>query len=809
MIKNYLKVAFRNILKYKGYSSINILGLAIGMTCCLLILLYVNQELNYDTSHENSKRIYQLGVQLTKPQGKELLAQTMFPVAPVFKKDYPEVEKIARIHFYNSNALVETEGKKFFETGFVFADSELFDIFTFPVLKGKHQNLLANKSTAVITETAAVKYFGTENPIGQTIRYDDAYEFIVEAVIRDIPVNSHFHFDIVVSTANVTKKLLGFKPEQWGAFFGVYTYVLLPENVSAAALEKKIRADDFVTKYGGKRNGLHYALFLHPLEDIHLYSENIKDTVEAGNYISNLVTISLIGLFILIIAAINFINLSTARSVRRSKEVGMRKTLGAVRSQLLMQYLGESVIFALIAALFAQVLVELSLPLFSTLVGKTITFSFANNIATILLTIGIAVIIGGIAGIYPAVVLSSQKTITVLKGRVGNDSNKKSPAILRKILVTLQFAISIILIIGTLIINKQLNYFQQANLGFGKDQTIMVPIADETVRQRYDTLKQELKKNPEITGVTACMNAPIGMSVMDTAIFPNGKKGKGRFNAQLNFIDFDYIDQFGLKLIAGRNLLKEISGKKTSAGKNTDFIINETAARNMGLATEEAIGKHLDTGAGGISGQVVGVVKDFHIASLYRKIGPIVIMYGPDRFYRLAVKIKGRDIPATVTYLRETLTTFSTKYPFRFTFLDEDINGQYEAETQMTKVVGTFAFIAIFIACLGLFGMASFTAEQRRKEISVRKVLGASVAGIVVLLSKEFTRWVLVANIIAWPAAYYIMNAWLVDFPYRMEIGYKEFLLAGAAALLIALLTVSYQAIKAAVTNPVTVLKYE
>ncbi|MCP4150434.1 MAG: ABC transporter permease, partial [bacterium] len=718
-------------------------------------------------------------------------------------------EKIARIHFYDDNALIEAEGRKLFETGFVFADSELFDIFTFPVLEGKHQNLLATKSTAVITETAAVKYFGTENPIGKTIRYDDTYEFIVEAVIRDIPVNSHFHFNIVVSTANVTEKLLGMKPEQWGAFLGIYTYVLLPENASAAALEKKIRADDFVTKYGGKRNGLHFSLFLQPLEDIHLYSAEITDNVETGNYITNLVTISLIGLFILFIAAINFINLSTARAARRSKEVGMRKTLGALRSQLIMQYLGESVIFALLAALLAQVMVELSLPLFSTLVGKTITFSFAGNIATILLTIGISIIIGGIAGIYPAVVLSGQKTITVLKGRVGNDITKKSPAILRKILVTLQFTISIILIVGTLIINNQLRYFQQANLGFGKEQTIMIPITDETVGPRFETLKQELMKNPEITGVTACMKAPIGMNIIRTGIFPNGKKGKGRFTAHLNFIDFDYIDQFGLKLIAGRNLLKEISGKKTSAGKNTDFIINETAAQNMGLAPGDTIGKHLDTGAGGIAGQVVGVVKDYHIASLYRKIDPIVMMYSPDNFANLAVKIKGRDIPGTVTYLRETLATFSTKYPFSFTFLDDDINALYTAEVQMAKAIGTFAFIAIFIACLGLFGMASFTAEQRRKEIGVRKVLGASVSGIVVLLSKEFTRWVLVANIIAWPAAYYIMNAWLADFPYRMEIGYKEFLLAGISALLIALLTVSYQAIKAAVTNPVKVLKYE
>ena len=800
MFKNYLKIALRNIQRYKGYSFINIAGLAIGMTCCLLILLYVNQELSYDRFHKNSHRIYRVAMETTSTDGKFRTAQSVFPLAPAFKMDYPDVTKIARVLFWSEKSLVKSGDKKFFEKRFVFADNELFDIFTFPVIKGKKDNPLADKSSIVITQSTAEKYFGKENPIGKILQYDNHYNFRVTAVIADIPVNSHFHFDLAVPISVVDKKITGFDPNiQWGGFFGTYTYMLLQENISPGKLENKTK--DFVTRHGGKRSGVVRRVFFQRLADIHLYS-HLDDEIETNNFVANLIIISIIGLFILIIAGINFVNLSTARASRRSKEVGMRKTLGAARSQLIIQYIGESVVFSVLAMALSLLMVEMTLPSFSILVGKKITFSLAGNILFIL---GMVIVIGVVSGIYPALVLSAQKMKTTLKGNWGNEKNKKGPMALRKILVTFQFSISIILIIGTMIVLQQLNFFRQADLGFKKEHTVVIPIYDEEVQKKYQTVKQELLLNPDVLAVTACMKPPIGGLFMDTGLYPLDKGKDERIDVNLNIIDFDFIDYFGLEIIAGRNISKEFSTDKEDA-----LIINETTVKRLGLASPaEALGKKLRTGLYGREGTVIGVTRDFHISSLYKNIEPLVMLYWPKFFRAVAVKIESPGIRHTISSLKETWLKFSNKYPFEFSFLDENINRLYAAEEQTSRIIGTFAGIAIFIACMGLFGMASFTAEQRKKEIGVRKVLGASVHSIVILLSKDFSRWVLLANIIAWPVAYYAMDRWLQNFVYRVDIGLWIFLSAGVIALAIALITVSSQAIKAALSNPVEVLKNE
>lgn len=802
MFKNYLKIALRNMQRYKGYSIINIAGLAIGMTCCLLILFYVNQELNYDRFHKNAHRIYRAAVETTSTDGQYRTAQSMFPLGPAFKMDYPEVTKIARILFWSEKSLIKSGDKKFFEKRFVFADNELFDIFTFPVIKGKKDNPLADKSSIVITESTAEKYFGKENPIGKILQYDNQYNFRVTAVIADIPVNSHFHFDLAVPISVVDKKITGFDPNvQWGGFFGTYTYMLLPGNISPDNLENK--AKDFITRHK-KLSGIERKVFFQRLTDIHLYS-HLDDEIEANNFAANLIIISIIGLFILIIACINFVNLSTARASRRSKEVGMRKTLGAARSQLIIQYIGESLVFSALAMTLSLLMVEMTLPSFSILVGKTISFSLTENIAVLLFILGMVIIVGVVSGIYPALVLSTQKMVTTLKGNWGNEKNKKGPMVLRKILVTFQFSISIILIIGTMIVLQQLDFFRRADLGFKKEHTVVIPIYDEELQEKFETVKQELMLNPDVLAVTACLKPPIGRLFLDTGLYPLDKGRDQRIDVNVNVIDFDFIDYFGLEIIVGRNISKEFTTDKEDA-----FIINETTVKRLGLASPaEAVGKKLRTGLYGREGTVIGVTRDFHISSLYKNIEPLVMMYWPKFFRAVAIKIKSPGVRHTIPALRETWLKFSNKYPFEFSFLDENINRLYAAEEQTSRTFGTFAGIAIFIACMGLFGMAAFTAEQRKKEIGVRKVLGASVHSIVFLLSKDFSRWVLLANIIAWPAAYYTMNRWLQNFAYRVDIGLWIFLSAGVIALAIALITVSSQAIKAALSNPVEVLKNE
>jgi putative ABC transport system permease protein len=802
MLKNYFKIAFRNILKHKGYSLINIFGLAIGMTCCLLIMLYVNQELNYDRFHENNDRIYRVALEVNGPEGKEYWAQSMFPLAPAFKIDYPEVERIARIFYWSDESFVKAGGKEFFEKRFVFADSELFDIFTFPVIQGKLTGLLDDKSSIVITRSTAEKYFGASNPIGQVMQYDNQCDFNVVAVIEDIPVNSHFHFDIAAPISVINRDIMGFEPNQWGGTFGIYTYALLPKNISLGQLENITRG--FVTRHGGERSGKRYGLFFQPLKDIHLLS-HMDSEIETNNFVSNLIVISLIGLFILCIAVINFVNLTTARVARRTREVGIRKSMGALRSQLMWQYIGESVIFSLLALVCSLVMVELALPYFSKLVGKTVLFSFSADLSALLIVIAMAVVVGILSGIYPALFLSGKKITAILKGLKGSRTLQRGPVTLIKILVTLQFVISIILIIGTIVVLDQLAFFKQANLGFNKDYTVSIPLYDQEVQEKVLTVKQELERQSGVIGVTACMKAPIGDSSLGTGAYPPGKNDAGRVDINLNFIDFDFIPQFGLQLVAGRNFSKQYPTDKTDA-----FIINETAAKRMGFASpDDALGKRVRTGYNRRKGIVVGVTQDFHIASLYENIEPLLMMYKTSQFSTLAVKIKPHNARETIARLEQSFLKFSQKYPFQFSFLDQQIAKLYAAEEQTSKIIGTFAGIAIFIACMGLFGMASLTAEQRRKEIGVRKVLGASVRGIVLMMSKEFTRWVLLANLIAWPTAYLIMNHWLQNFPYHTTPRLLGFVIATFLTLAIAWLSVGYQSLKAALANPVEALRYE
>ncbi|MFQ5641687.1 MAG: ABC transporter permease, partial [bacterium] len=790
MLKNYFKMALRNLKKHKGYSIINIFGLAIGMTCFLFIVLYVQKELSYDRFHENAERIYRIATESKTNDRISRNAGTQHPLAPVLRQDFPEFEVTGRFYFYEK-ALVEANGKKIYATQFAFAEPQFLQIFSFPLLLGDSHETLRQPNTVVVSQAAARMYFGEENPVGKRLRFENSMDFTIVGVAKDVPTNSHLSFDFLASYDNVTRDVVGFDPDQWGAFFGVYTYTLLPPETNVAVLEQKMST--VMNQHGSHAPSISRRPFLQALTDIHLRS-HINDELGVNNHVSNLYILSTIGFFVLLIACINFMNLATARSVRRAKEVGVRKVFGALRAQLVRQFLSESILFAFFALFVSLVLIEFMLPFFNALIGKSLTFTYANHFSALAIMLCLALVVGVISGIYPAFVLSGFRPVDAVKGMQANTRRARSPQFLRRVLVVAQFSISIVLITGTIIMQKQRDFFGSANLGFDKELNVVIPMSDNSVTKQYKMIRSEWLTYPRIRGITASMEAPIGENDFETSLYPRGADGKERFGINLNFVDDNYLSHFGLTLLAGRNFSPELSTDAKRA-----MIVNESTLKKLGIVEpEDAIGKVYRIGLNRIDAEVIGVVKDFHIASLHDEIEPLVMMYWPDFFNAFSVKIRAKDIVETIAYLEESWSKFAPEFPFQYQFLDDYIAGLYQAEEQSQRIVNTFSLIAILITCLGLLGLASFTAEQRTKEIGIRKVLGATVSNITAMLSKDFVKPVLLANLIAWPVAWYVMTKWLQDFAYRIDIGWWIFALAGGLALVIALLTVSTQAIRAA-----------
>ncbi len=807
MLKNYLKVALRNFIKRKSYSLITVTGLALGLTACILISLYLKQELSYDCFHENADRIYRLAVETERPESVELTANTPFPVAEAFKQDYPGVESVARLYSWSS-VLVQHKDLRFVEEGWYFMDPEFFTLFSFPFLEGDPARALDSPESLVISASMADKYFGDSDPIGQTLRMEGKHEFQVTGVVADIPVNSHIHFSFAASFNYVTDELVGYSMNEWGAFSDLCTYVLLPSGMRPADLSRRI--EGFMMRHGDYPPGLDRRVFLQPLTSIHLKS-HLDGELEPNTHISNLIILGTIGLFLLLIACINYVNLATASSARRAREVGLRKVLGAEKARLIRQFLTESILIAMLALLLSLFLVELTLPTFSALVGTPIDMIYAKDIGFLIGIALLTLVVGMLSGLYPALFLSGYQPVKVLKGTPYGGRGSVHQGWLRKGLVVAQFALSILLIVGTLLVNQQLRYLRDARMGFDKEHMVMLPIFqaqqffDESVNEDYETVKYAIQTNPAVSTATACFKAPLAQYAINVSVYPDGAQGENRYVFNLNFVDFDFVDTFGLELIAGRNFSKEFATDYHEA-----FILNEAAVRRMGYpSVEEAIGKKFTIGIGEMEGTVIGVSRDYHIASLRENIEPLILLHWPSLFSQVAVKVNGQNIPAALAHLEDTWNTFRPDSPFRYSFLDENIGLIYAQEAQTSAIVRTFSLIAVFIACLGLFGLASFTAEKRTKEIGVRKVLGASVSRITYMLSTEFTKWVLLANVVAWPLAYWAMHSWLSGFAFRTRIGILPFLLAAAASLVIALLTVSLQAVRAAAADPIKSLRHE
>lgn len=793
MLKNYFKIAFRNLWKHKVFSLINILGLTVGMSACLLISMYVHFELTYDAFHSKADRIYRVVTDIKTPSETIHAGITSWAYAPAMKQDFPEVESFARIN--GGSFLVRKGDIKFQEEATVFADSSLFRVFDFKLVKGDPGTALKEPLSIVFTEKAAKKYFGDSDPIGQTLLLSgDRLPAKVTGVMQDMPENSQIKGDMFISMATMTQRFNRGVDEEWGNF-GATSYVLLKPGTNSKAFEKKLPA--FMERRAGKlmqEAKMRYTLFLEPLRDVHLHST--RDVAEKGS-MNNVYVFSVVAVFILLIACINFVNLTTARSAERAREVGIRKVVGAARSLLARQFVSESVMLCLIAFLFSIMLSAGLVPLFNNLAGKVVVTGLFADPSFLVYMFLAAIVIGVLAGIYPALVLSSFEPVTVLKGRF---TTSVKGILLRKGLVTVQFAISIALIIATMVVFIQMRYMRNRDLGFSKDQMLVINTEGDPKRAAF---KESLVGLAGVKSSAASSSVPGSFNPGAYSEIENKSGDLQVANLDLYFVDFDYIPQFGLKMAAGRAFSKKFGTDTTQA-----MVVNEAASRLLGYARpEEALGRRFRQW--GREGTIIGVVKDFHFRSLQENIKPLTMRIEPRSSDLVSVKIEGGRLKETVAAIEEKWKGLMPDRPFSYYFMDEFFDRQYRSEERFEKLFLNFAILAIFISCLGLLGLASYSTMQRTKEIGVRKVMGASVASIVALLSRDFLKLVLIAFVVASPVAYFGMERWLQNFAYRTDIYWWVFALAAVLSTAIAFATVSFQSIKAAIMNPVKSLRSE
>jgi len=805
MFQNYITTALRNVFKNKGFSLINVTGLAIGMAACLLIFLFVQDELSYDAYHEKADQIYRIAVDY-KLRSQEFEVATVGPVvAETMISLYPEVEDAVR--FRDPGDLIIQYGDiSFRESAAVFTDPSFFNVFSIPLIAGDQKTALAEPHSLVLSRKMAEKYFRNDNPLGKTLKVGNRDDYKVTGVIEKIPDNTHFHYDFLLSMASLDES----RVPSW-LTLNFQTYLLLKPGSDTKVLESKF--SELVTKYVGgeieKITGIsaklafgsgqfRFQFYLQPLRDIHLHSDLLAE-LEANSDIKYVYIFSAIALFILIIASINFMNLSTARSAGRAKEVGVRKVLGSQRIQLIRQFLAEAVFFSFFSMILAFFLVSLFLSTFNHLSGKSLSISSLGSLFFIGMILLIAILTGILSGVYPAFFLSAFQPVKVLKGELQRGV-RSGP--LRNSLVVFQFTATIILIIGTLSVYRQLQFIQNRKLGFEKEHVLILDNAN-LLRDQSQAFKGEVLTHPEYLSATVTGYLPIPSSRNATTVFPEGDV-RSSSTVQFWTVDYDYIKTLGMTIARGRDFSREYSTDTSSV------IINQRAAREFGW--EDSIGKKisLPTSTKGdfITLHVIGVVEDFHYESLRDNIAPLILRLGEDRGH-ISFRIRTENMNKTITLLKRKWNEFLPIQPFDYYFMDDRFDTMYRSERRIGEVLGVFAFLAVIIGCLGLFGLASFTSERRTKEIGIRKVLGASIPNIMKLLLREFFILVVIANIISWPIAYFVINRWLKGFAYRAPLSIWIFLASGCSAILIALLTVSYQAVKSAVTNPVDSLRYE
>ncbi len=784
MIKNYFKIAWRILIRSKTFSLLNILGFSVGIATYLMIGLYVQYELSYDRFHVNADRIYEITVD-NQAKTPEVLAPTLLEV-------FPDVKAATRL-INRGETSVSFEDRSFIESNWVWADQHILEVFSFPLLKGNKKTVMRNPDSIIISEDMALKYFGNKDPINKVLHCSFfgyvGTNFIVRGVLKNIPKNSHVRGDFFANLETLND--LRPSQEDWNSK-NINTFILLREKTDPHVFEEKYKAL-LESKYKVRDAGLYSN---QRLTDLHLRSTDIANHFGSVNDIRTIYIFSAIALVILLMACINYLNLSTARSIQRSREVGIRKVAGAQRSQLITQFLGESLLFTSLSLIFAFGLTYLLLPVFSSFIESQGTFILLNHAKSLILLVLSVLVVGLLAGAYPAFFMSKFTPSTTLKG----SSSVIKRSFLRSFLVVVQFSVSIFLIICTMVISNQVHFLRNKKLGFSKDHIVLARAIPFFGPRTMIPVKEELLKYPEVTGVTFSSAYPMQITMLMDFTYQNAADPEdNRVSSYLVWVDCDYIDLFDMEIVKGRNF-----DRQRDEGRDV-YIINETLAKQLGW--DDPIGKTFSMQ--GREGTIIGVVKDFHNTTMHSKINPVTLHLRPNYPDLLSIKINTDDVQKTLAVIEDVYKKFSNDYPFTYNFMDERYDNLYKSEIRKERAFSYFLGVAIFICCLGLFGLTSFSVERRTKEIGIRKVLGASIPGITSLLYREFTKWVLVSNVFAWPIAYYAMHKWLQAYAYRVNLGIGIFVASALIALLIALLTVSYQSIKAAMANPVDSLRYE
>jgi putative ABC transport system permease protein len=795
MIRNYLKVAFRSIIRHKGFSFINIAGLAIGMACCIMIFMWVQYELSYDRHYPDYERIYRVATDSRNERETYITARTSTPVSVNLRKDIPQIEAATGM-LRLSPGLVRFGDKMFYEEGRAFVDEDFFRVFNPAFLRGDLASSLERPNTVVLTKRIAQKYFANDSPLGQTVTINTT-DFEVTGVIDDVPSTTHLKYSMLMSLKTIED---AYPMEHW-FLSNFHTYTKMKPGVDMTSVAGQVSglANNYV-KDELDESGESLSYFIQPIARIHLHSNLLGETEPPGS-ILNIYAFSAIGILILLIACMNFINLTTAKCAIRSKEVGVRKAIGAQKGQLVWQFLGESFLLTFVALFIAIVLVEALIPMLNSLTGADITLSNFLGVNNLVLLIGLALAVGGLAGGYPAFVLTAFKPVSVLGGRWG--PSVRSP-LLRRILVVGQFRISIILIVCTIVVHQQLDFMKNRELGFDREQKLIIPIrGGARLGDDFESVKSEFLNHHAITGATASSDV-LGRGInsrWDT--WPYGKQQNYSRVVSYLSCDDDFTAEYKIDLVAGRTLLPQ-----NSEDSIYQYILNETAVAALGYSDPDAVlGEMLENGRD--QGIVVGVARDFHYRGLQDKIESMLFCSSSGGFRYLSLTVNTGGLDEAMAFTKEKWGQLYPQAPLDYFFLDEVFDEQYRSEEHLQAIMSGFAFLGIFIACLGLLALAAHTADQRTKEFGIRKVLGASISNIVQLLSREFILLVGIASVIAWPVAYFAINRWLEDFAYRIEAGWTAFILAALAAMVIALLTTSYQAVKVALTNPTETLRHE
>ena len=802
MLKNHLKIAYRNFVRHKLYSFINVFGLAIGLSICMIISLWVLRELSYDRFHENADRIYRVE--------RELFRDNLYSRWPItggrYKQalidDFPEIENAVR--FWIREFAIKDHKNDIHRQQMFAVDNSIFDIFDFSLEEGDEQSALSGPMTVVLTRENAVKYFGTEDAVGKSLTFEwqgEQTDFKVTGILDKVPENSHIQFDMLLSISTYKEEPY----TDWRSNY-LYTYVLVSENTPKKELEEKLKT--FVTQrlepeYGDlliSDRSIHDVLKMHlfPIKDIHLHPSPDWE-VEPGGNITSVYLFSCIAILILIIACLNFVNLSTARASKRAKEVSLRKTVGAEKHQLRVQFIQESVLLAYVSLVLACVVGSLFVEAYNVIFAESLSLAVFLKFKYLIVLVGATLSVGVLAGMYPAFYLTRFEPVEVMKG--GPQSGRKKSAF-RRNLVIVQFSISIMLIVGVFTVHKQMRYIQNRSLGFDKENVVILPVRSQQIAQNYESFRNELMQNSQIISASASSEVPADFHYSNSYVNP--PESDEGISMILFSSDHDYVETYKLEVLAGRAFSRDFSTDEARG-----IILNESAARRIGWTPEEAIGKKLIGGYLEGEGQVIGVVRNFNYKSLRREVEPMALFLIPSYIRKISVRIMPGDVGRTLNFIQKKWQSTFPREQFEYGFLDSRINQLYVSEKKMQDLFAIFSALSIFVACLGLLGLVSFTAELKTKEIGIRKVLGASTGHVVVLLSREFIKWIVLANIVAWPLAWFLMHRWLQNFAYRTIIGWDIFVLAGFVAVAIAVFTFIFQTVKTASTKPADSLRYE